>query len=106
IVCRAAFKNFSEPVQGLNEMYRVLRPGGKARIIDLRNDVSAEALDTYVDSLGLDRINTMVTKWVFQHSLIKRAYSQEQFRQMAAETPFTSCQVRSDTIGLEVSLTK
>src|SRR6266540_2420572 len=40
VVCRAAFKNFSEPVQALNEMYRVLKRGGKAVIIDLRRDAS------------------------------------------------------------------
>jgi ubiquinone/menaquinone biosynthesis C-methylase UbiE len=28
LVCRAAFKNFSEPVKALHEMHRVLRPGG------------------------------------------------------------------------------
>jgi ubiquinone/menaquinone biosynthesis C-methylase UbiE len=26
--CQAAFKNFSEPVKALSEMYRVLKPGG------------------------------------------------------------------------------
>ena len=40
IVCRAAFKNFSEPVRAIEEMYRVLKPGGKAIIFDLRPDVS------------------------------------------------------------------
>ena len=30
IVCRAAFKNFSNPVGALREMHRVLRSGGKA----------------------------------------------------------------------------
>src|SRR6516164_708630 len=35
IYCRAAFKNFSQPVQALDEMYRVLTPGGKAVIYDM-----------------------------------------------------------------------
>jgi hypothetical protein len=87
-------------------MYRVLRTGGRALIIDLRSDASAEALDAYVQGLGLDRINTVVTKLIFQHSLVKSAYSQEQFRQMAGATRFATCEVRVDTIGLAVSLTK
>jgi len=33
IVCRAAFKNFSAPVAALQEMCRVLKPGGRALII-------------------------------------------------------------------------
>ena len=38
IYCSAAFKNFSEPVKALDEMYRVLRPGGEALVADLRKD--------------------------------------------------------------------
>ena len=37
-VCRAAFKNFTEPVKALKEMRRVLRPGGTALLIDMRRD--------------------------------------------------------------------
>src|SRR5262245_57210123 len=40
IVCTAAFKNFSDPLGALNEIYRVLRPGAAATILDLRKDAS------------------------------------------------------------------
>jgi ubiquinone/menaquinone biosynthesis C-methylase UbiE len=105
IVCRAAFKNFAEPVAALHEMHRVLRPGGQALLIDLRSDASAEAIDAHVKGMGLGRINSFLTKWILKR-LRKRAYSQEQFRQMASRTPFKACAIRGEPIGLEVSLTK
>lgn len=43
IACRAAFKNFTRPLVALNEMHRVLKPGGTALIIDLRKDYSPRA---------------------------------------------------------------
>ena len=53
IVCRAAFKNFSEPLKAINEMHRVLKPGGRAMIIDLRKDASWQEIVAYVDGLNV-----------------------------------------------------
>jgi ubiquinone/menaquinone biosynthesis C-methylase UbiE len=106
IVCRAAFKNFAEPVQALQEMHRVLKPGGKALIFDLRPDASSEAINAEVKTLGLSWFNSLLTKLIFKHMLLKRAYSHEQFRQMAAQTPFETCAIQEDGIGLAVTLTK
>ena len=106
IVCRAAFKNFSEPVQALNEMHRVLKPGGKALILDLRPDASSEAINAEVKKMGLGWFNSLVTRLIFRYGLVKRAYSQEQFRQMASQTPFKVCEIQEDPIGLAVTLTK
>jgi ubiquinone/menaquinone biosynthesis C-methylase UbiE len=106
IVCRAAFKNFTEPVHALQEMHRVLRPGGKALIIDLRPDASSAAIAAEVNRMGQGWLNTWLTKLIFKHSLVKRAYSQEQFRQMAARTSFKTCDIQEEPIGMNVWLTK
>ncbi|MDN4593803.1 class I SAM-dependent methyltransferase [Polycladomyces subterraneus] len=107
IICRAAFKNFSQPVAALDEMNRVLKDGGKAVIIDLRGDVSPEAVDKHIEEeLGLTGFQYLLTKWIFRLSLIKRAYTKEEFRQLVSKSKFQTCKIQEDTIGLEVWLEK
>src|SRR5271163_2438289 len=48
VVCRAAFKNFTEPVKALAEMRRVLRPGGTMLLIDLRRETPMAEIQQYV----------------------------------------------------------
>ena len=106
IICRAAFKNFSEPVQAIQEMHRVLKLGGTALIIDLRGDASPEDVRTAVGSMGLSSINRLITQATFKHFLLKNAYTGAQIRQMVAQTPFAGCDIREDSIGMQIWLEK
>ena len=106
LLCRAAFKNFAEPVQALREMCRVLRPGGRGLIIDLKGNASPEELSAGVDAMGLSGMNRIVTKLVFRTFLLRSAYTREQFKSMLAQTEFRHVEIAESGIGLEISMTK
>jgi ubiquinone/menaquinone biosynthesis C-methylase UbiE len=104
--CQAAFKNFSEPVKAISEMYRVLRPGGTSVISDLRRDASAEEIEREIRGMGLGRINRMMVRWTFKNMLLKSAYSVDEMRSMVARTPFSKCRIDTDGVGFQVWLEK
>jgi ubiquinone/menaquinone biosynthesis C-methylase UbiE len=104
IVCRAAFKNFSEPLRALNEMHRVLKPGGRAIIFDLRKDAPWDEIVSYVDGLHISRTSTWMTKFTFKHMLLKRAYTEEQMTSLVGQSDFKSCEIINTPVGMEVKL--
>ncbi len=106
VFCSAAFKNFARPLAALNEMHRVLRPGAQAQIVDLRNDATPDDIVAHVESMQLGPVNAMLTRLIFKHLLLKRAYSREDFEQLASESHFRSCTIDSNSIGLSVRLRK
>lgn len=104
VVCRAAFKNFSEPVKAISEMYRVLKPGGHALIIDLRKDASRESIGEAVRGMRLGRVNALITRLTFRFMLLKRASTRSELERLIAQTKFGPAEIEEGTIGLELSL--
>jgi ubiquinone/menaquinone biosynthesis C-methylase UbiE len=106
VVCRAAFKNFTEPVKALMEMRRVLRPGGQALLIDMRRDASMTEVKQYVEGLGVSRLNRWFMLFIFRNMLIKRAYPLEEFRHMATDAGWVQPRIDTSRMGFEAWLTK
>lgn len=104
VFCQAAFKNFSEPVRAIAEMYRVLKPGGFAWIQDLRSDASTAGIGREVARMNLGLFDRWFTRFTFDHLLLKSAYSITEMKAMVAETPFKTGDFTLDDIGFDLLL--
>jgi ubiquinone/menaquinone biosynthesis C-methylase UbiE len=105
IVCQAAFKNFMHPASALDEMHRVLRSGGTAVIQDMSSDASHADIEEEVGKMRLGWWSTFTTKATLE-MLRRRAYSPARFERLVAASPFRTCEIKRDGIGLEVRLQK
>ena len=105
VVCQAAFKNFTLPRSALAEMHRVLRSGGTAVIQDMSRDATHADIDREVKGMELGRISTFTTTATLE-MLRRRAYSAAQFERLADQSPFHTCAISTEGIGLEVRLDK
>ena len=105
VVCQAAFKNFTEPVRALDEMHRVLRPGGTAVIEDMSADATTADIATEVAGMSLSRGNALVTRSVLRF-LRRRAHGRARFEELAARSRFGEASITTRGIGITVTLTK
>ena len=107
IICVAAFKNFSQPVEAIREMYRVLGPKRKACIVDLRRDVPLEEINKHIkDDLHMSGFNALFTKLVFRSFLLKNAYTKAEIEGLVSQTNFGQAKIYKDTLGMEIWLEK
>lgn len=105
VVCQAAFKNFTLPHTALAEMHRVLRAGGTAVIQDMSHDATHAAIEREVDAMELGPFTSFTTMATLE-MLKRRAYSPARFASLAAASPFRTCEIATEGIGLEVRLKK
>jgi ubiquinone/menaquinone biosynthesis C-methylase UbiE len=106
VICMAAFKNFANPLGALNEIHRVLKPGGEASILDLRKDASLEEINTEIAGMRLSAWNSLMTRWIFRFGLLKRAYTRQAIERLARESNFRQWEIRTEGIGFHLRLLK
>ena len=105
LVCRAAFKNFSEPVK----RPRRDEPGAQAR--RRRPDHRparrrpARGDRCLCRAMGLGRFDAFSTRMTLKW-LLRWAHTPDRFRALAAASRFGGCEIVEDSIGMEVRLAK
>ena len=105
VVCQAAFKNFPKPVVALDEMHRVLRPGGTAVIDDMNHDVTGQDIAREVAAMGVSRRDAAFTRLALA-GLRRRAATRVQFERLVAASMFGGCDITTEGIGMRIRLTR
>lgn len=105
VISQAAFKNFNRPVTALNEMHRVLRPGGRAIVHDMSGEATAATIAAEVAGMDIGRVARITTRLILT-GLRRRAYTPAQFEELARRSTFGGTTVNTEGIGFEAVLTK
>ena len=102
IICVLSFKNFKEPVKALREMYRVLKPGGMALIMDLNRKASLYATKKVAENMGLKGITAYIAGAIQRSA----AYSKDELKTFISSTEFKENEIRESGMGFSVYLRK
>ena len=106
IICSAAFKNFKDPAKAISEMFRVLKTGGTALILDMNHDSTDAEIEAEIQKMNMKGFDRWFVKLSFKTFLRKGAYTIEGFEALITETDFARYEIKKSGIGLEVWLFK
>lgn len=89
VVSQWSIHHWKHPIEGLNEVYRVLKTGGYALMYDLVSDTPAEVLDEMGRKFGRLKMNLF---WL--HGFEEPFYSRENYESLAHPTLFKEGRTR------------
>lgn len=101
VICRAPMKSFPDPVGVLREMRRVLKPGRRGVILNVRRDVPPEQVTKYAESRSSSFVGQILASIEFRMQL-RSAYTLRQFEQLLSQVPFGSARIDGTPLGVEV----
>ncbi len=86
----------------MEEMYRVLKPGGTALLMDLNRKASMKVTKTVAESMGLKEIMAYIAGAIQKQG----AYTRNEFETFISQTGFKEFVIRDTNIGFSIYLNK
>jgi ubiquinone/menaquinone biosynthesis C-methylase UbiE len=102
IICFLEFKNFKEPLKALQEMHRVLKPGGTALIMDLNRQATMKVTKKVAENMGLKGLRAYIAGAIQRSG----AYNRKEFETLISQTEFKDYEIRNSDIGFSIFLKK
>jgi ubiquinone/menaquinone biosynthesis C-methylase UbiE len=100
VISGGSLHHWKKPILIFNEIYRILKPGCRALISDLRKDAPKEKIKEWVDI-----IDSKIMRWGLKHSF-GESYTAQQIEKITKDTQFTDFEIKVEEINLGIWLKK
>ncbi|MEI6556365.1 MAG: class I SAM-dependent methyltransferase [Paludibacter sp.] len=113
VVCSGSFYNWDAPIDGLNEIYRILKPGQKAYLFETTRDYDPDLLNINMQNnlAGYGQLRRFMSI-MFLKKQLKMTYSTAEYNQLVLQSKFRdSYSIVRDVLGnlpiyVRIELTK
>jgi ubiquinone/menaquinone biosynthesis C-methylase UbiE len=100
VMSSGSLHHWEQPSRVFKEIHRVLKPGCRALISDLRSDAPADEVKELVNE-----INSYLMRWGLRHSF-REGYTVREAKRLVGDIPFTSVRTEVDGISMAIWLEK
>ena len=101
VVTSGSLHHWKRPMEAINEIYRVLKPGCKCIISDLVKDTPAERIREFAS-----KIDSRIMRWGLMHSF-KEGYTVNAINALIKDTRFKSAEIEvEEDISMRILLKK
>jgi len=100
VITSGSLHHWKKPIEVINEISRLLKPGCKALISDLRKDAPERNIKEFAN-----KIDSKLMRWGLMHSF-REGYTAKQIENMIKTTNFQKAQIKEEEISMQIILTK